>query len=121
METRVQHQKQLQYAEVYISDMLELKEIFLRAQNTATVHKDFGIPFLLAKEKDNILSFASLVINEQGEIECKAYHRAETTEPEKRIFDYKSEEYCQRNTTANFRNPEQLKRSIESMVSWLNF
>ncbi len=51
METIVQHHEQIQYAEVYISDLLILKNIFLQAQDDKTVNQSFGLPFLLAKKK----------------------------------------------------------------------
>ncbi|AZA81315.1 hypothetical protein C1637_01695 [Chryseobacterium lactis] len=121
METIAQHQEQLQYAEVYISDMLALKNLFLQEQNVSKENSDFGIPFLLTKKKNKILSFASLVISEKGEIAFKIYAQKEITESEKRNFYAKAENYFKRNTTPNFRNPKQLESSIKSMMSWLDF
>lgn len=119
METIAQHQEQLQYAEVYISDMLALKNIFLQTQSTSKTASDFGIPFLLAKKKKEIVLFASLIIGEKGEIKFAVYDKKGTSEIEKRSFSIRVESYFKRNTTPNFRNPEQLKSSIKSMMSWL--
>ena len=119
METIAQHQEQLQYAEVYISDMLALKNIFLQTQTTSRAASDFGIPFLLAKKKKEIVLFASLIIDEKGEITFVVYDKKGTNEIEKRSFSVRVENYFKRNTTPNFRNPEQLKSSIKSMMSWL--
>ncbi|MDR6921428.1 MULTISPECIES: hypothetical protein [Chryseobacterium] len=121
METTVQYQEQIQYAEVYISDMPVLKNIFLQRQPAQAVHTDFGVPFLLAKKRRQIIMFASLVIHEKGGITFKIYHKKEATEPDKQNFYLKAESYFKQNTTSNFRNPEQLKSSIKSMISWLDF
>jgi hypothetical protein len=119
METIIQPQEQIQYAEAYISDMLELKTIFLQTQSSQTVNADFGVPFLLAKKKNKIIAFASLVINKSGEIIFRIYSKNGIEETEKRNFTSRAETYFKQNTTPNFRNPEQLKSSIRSMVSWL--
>lgn len=121
METIAQHQEQLNYAEVYISDMLELKNIFLQVQNISRVNQDFGVPFLLAKKKDEVVSLASLVLNENGGIYFKIYNKKELTEREKWNFALHAERYFKANNTPNFRDPEQLKNSISSLVNWLDF
>ncbi|MDN3695642.1 hypothetical protein QWZ06_27155 [Chryseobacterium tructae] len=120
METNVQYQEQLQYAEVYISDMLVLKNIFLQAKNTGKINSEFGIPFLLAKKKDEVIAFASLVINEKGGIAFKVYDKSGIQGSEEKNFILRAESYFKKNNTPNFRNPEQLKNSIYRMVSWLN-
>lgn len=120
METNIQHKEQLQYAEVYISDMLALKNIFLQTQKAQKVNPDFGVPFLLARKKNEITSFAGLVINEDGKIGFKVYDKKEMTESEKNVFKAQVEDYFKKNNTSNFRNPEQLKSSISSMIGWLN-
>lgn len=121
METTVQYQEQIQYAEVYISDMPALKNVFLQSQSARAAGADFGIPFLLAKKKDGIIMFASLVINEKGKTAFKIHCAKIVTEPEKRNFTVRAESYFKQNTTPNFRNPEQLKSSIKSMADWLDF
>lgn len=121
METTVQYQGQIQYAEVYISDMPVLKNIFLQAQPARIAHTDFGLPFLLAKKKNQIIMFASLLINEKGGVTFKIYHKKEAVEQEKQNFYLKAENYFKQNKTSNFQNPEQLKSSIKSMISWLDF
>ena len=57
METITQHQKQFQYAEAYVSDMLVLKNIFLETQNLKQVDQNFGLPFLLAKTEKETVAF----------------------------------------------------------------
>ncbi|PWN68702.1 hypothetical protein C1631_018705 [Chryseobacterium phosphatilyticum] len=119
MEKIAQHQEQLQYAEVYISDMLALKNIFLQTQNVSKAASDFGIPFLLAKKKNEIVLFATLIINEKGAIAFAVYDKKGISEVEKKTFSIRAENYFKKNRTPNFRNPEQLKSSIKSMMSWL--
>ncbi|MCJ7933928.1 MAG: hypothetical protein MUW56_09890 [Chryseobacterium sp.] len=120
METTVQHPEQLQYAEVYISDMLILKNIFLETQNTQKVNTDFGVPFLLAKKNSQVISFASLIIHDKGEITFRVYDKKGMTETEKKNFIFRAETYFKKNNTPNFRNTEQLKNSIYRMTRWLN-
>ncbi|WFB65963.1 hypothetical protein [Chryseobacterium sp. WX] len=120
METITQHQKQFQYAEAYVSDMLVLKNIFLETQNLKQVDQNFGLPFLLAKNGKETVAFASLIINEKDEISFKIYDKNRMTESEKRNFYSRTERYCKNNNTSNFKDPEQLKSSINSMISWLN-
>lgn len=119
METIIRNQ-QLQYAEVYISDMKSLKYIFLQSQNLSRLNQDFGVPFLLAKKRNKILGFASLIINGKGEITFKIYGKGDLTDSEKKNFNLQAERYFNKNNSANFRNAEQLKSSINRMVSWLN-
>lgn len=120
METITLHQEPVQYAEAYISDMLTLKNIFLQAQECKQVDQNFGLPFLLAKRKNEIIAFASLIMNEKNEITFKVYDKKGLTEVEKRNFGNHAESCFKKNNTSNFRNPEQLKSSIRRMVSWLN-
>lgn len=120
METNVQYQEQLQYAEVYISDMLVLKNIFLQSQNTGKVNWHFGLPFLLAKKRDEVIAFASLIISENDGIAFTIYNKAGNPDSEKKNFIFRVENYFKQNRTSNFRNPEQLKNSIQRMVNWLN-
>lgn len=119
METLRPTYDQLAYAEVYISDMLSLKNIFLKTQTLKKLNQNFGVPFLLVKKKNEVTGFASLIINEKGEIIFKIYENS-LSESEKRNFTLRAESYFKNNNTANFRNPEQLKSSISRMVGWLN-
>jgi hypothetical protein len=120
METIVQHQKQFQYAEAYISDMWVLKNIFLETQNLKKADQNFGLPFLLAKNGNKVVAFASLIISEKGEISFKIYDKHRMPEEEMDNFFSSAERYCKKNNTPNFRDPEQLKSSINQMISWLN-
>lgn len=120
METIIQHQKQFQYAEAYVSDMLVLRNIFLETQNLKKADQNFGLPFLLAKNSREVIAFASLIINEKDEISFKIYDKNRMTEAEKRNFYSRAERYCKSNNTPNFKDTEQLKSSINSMISWLN-
>lgn len=120
METITQHQKQFQYAEAYVSDMLVLKNIFLKTQNLKLADQSFGLPFLLAKNGREVVAFASLIVNEKDEISFKIYDKNKMTEAEKRNFFFHVERYFKSNNSPNFKNPAQLKSSINSMVNWLN-
>jgi len=119
METIIRNQ-QLQYADVYISDMQSLKNIFLQSQNLSRLNRDFGIPFLLAKKRNEILGFASLIINGKGGVTFKIYGKGDLADFEKKDFHLQAERYFNKNNSANFRNAEQLKSSVSRMISWLN-
>lgn len=119
METFVQNKAQLVYAEAYISDMTSLKNIFLQTQTLKKLNPNFGVPFLLAKKKEEIAAFASLVINEKGQIAFKIYENS-LSNAEKKDFTQRAENYFKKNNTLNFRNPEQLKSSISRMINWLD-
>ncbi|NIF07749.1 hypothetical protein F3J23_20180 [Chryseobacterium sp. Tr-659] len=120
MEKIIQHREQLQYTEAYISDMGVLKNIFQQIQNCRKINQNFGLPFLLAKKDNEIIAFASLVMNEKKEISFKIYDKKGMPDTEKRSFISRIENYFKKNNTPNFRDPEQLKMSISRMVSWLN-
>ncbi|OCA69298.1 hypothetical protein BBI01_14165 [Chryseobacterium artocarpi] len=120
METNIQHQEQLQYAEVYISDMSALKNIFLQTKNVKKVNLEFGVPFLLVKKKNEVSGFASLIIQERDKIAFKIYEKPGMSEVEKKNFMSRVESYFKKNTSPNFRNSEQLKSSVQKMVNWLN-
>lgn len=120
METLVQYQEEPQYAEVYISDMPILKSIFIQNTEIKKVSADFGIPFLLTKKKNEVVAFASLIINESGKIGVKVHEKRSLTPSEKKTFIFRAETYAGKNNAANFRNPEQLKSSIHRMIDWLN-
>ncbi|MFP3596464.1 hypothetical protein [Chryseobacterium sp. SIMBA_029] len=120
MKTISQYQEQLQYSEVYISDMVSLKKIFIQSTGAKKVTAGFGIPFLLIKKKNEIMGFASLIINEKGGIGFTIYEKKNLTPSEKKNFALRAEAYSKKNSTPNFRNPEQLKSSIHQMIDWLN-
>lgn len=120
METITQQQKQFQYAEAYISDMWMLKNIFLETQNLKIADENFGLPFLLAKNGKQIVAFASLIVNEKDEISFRIYDKNKMSGTEKRNFFSRAERYCKNTHSPNFKDPEQLKSSINSMISWLN-
>lgn len=120
METITQQQKQFQYAEAYISDMWMLKNIFLETQNLKIADQNFGLPFLLAKNGKQIVAFASLIVNEKDQISFSIYDKNKMSDTEKRNFFSRAERYFKNTHTPNFKDPEQLKSSISSMISWLN-
>ncbi|WEK68780.1 MAG: hypothetical protein P0Y62_13075 [Candidatus Chryseobacterium colombiense] len=120
METAFQHQARLQYAEVYASDILELKNLFLQKFRLNMVNASFGIPFLLIKKGNGIVAFASLVINKNNQIDFEIYENPELTISEKEDFKKKAKNYCERNDSENFRDPEELTYNIRRMVDWLN-
>lgn len=120
METTFQPQKQLQISEVYIADIVELKNIFRQISNLEMVTENFGIPFLMIRQKNNIIAFASLIINQKGETDFVIYEKSNSNKEEKENFLTHAQNYFKRNNAANYHDPVQLKSSIERMINWLN-
>lgn len=120
METILQRQKQTQISEVYITDISILRNIFITISNSEKATEAFGIPFLLLKKKNDILAFASLIINQMGKTDFIIYVKSALNTEEKEDFTSHVEKYFRKNNSANYRNPTQLKYSIDRIINWLN-
>lgn len=87
MESKAATQKKTIFREVYVFDMEILQNIFV--QNTREKAKDkmlFGMPFLLCEKDNQINSFASLILNQNNEIEFRIYDNGSLTNEEKAVF-----------------------------------
>lgn len=120
METRIQYPHNLQYQEVYISDMVLLKNIFLQKQNSKIVNESFGLPFLVAKKANAIIAFACIVVNSFGKPDFIIHEVGDLNKEEKEAFEFFVEDYFKRNPSENYKNPQQLKSTINSIVNWIN-
>ncbi|WP_027378684.1 hypothetical protein [Chryseobacterium daeguense] len=119
METTLLNQNQLGYAEVYASDILELKNIFLLKFKLNKINENFGIPFLMIKKKNEAIAFANLVLK-SGKIDFEIYEKESLNEQERNDFLRQANDYFKTKKSENFRNPEQLESSILQMIDWLN-
>lgn len=120
METSLHPQKQYQISEVYIADITELKNIFLEISNLKIVPENFGIPFLMIRQENTIIAFASLIINPIGENDFVIYEKFDLDTEEKKNFITYVQKYFKGNNSGNYRNPLQLKTSADRMINWLN-
>lgn len=121
METSLEYQETLQFAQVYITDMEALKKIFLQAFPLEhDITAAFGVPFLLAKKEDSIVAFASLVLNAKEAIDFEVYNSPDMNADEKGIFVSFVSRYLKEKGTGNYSDPEQLKDSICRVLKWLN-
>lgn len=120
METTLQYQDRLHYAEVYASDILELKNIFLQQLSLNKINKSFGIPFLLVRRGEEIVAFASLILTQDNQIDFEIHGKFDLRSNEREDFMSKAKNYCARNTSDNFIDPHELKYNIQRMVDWLN-
>ncbi|MGI9650558.1 hypothetical protein [Chryseobacterium sp. RLHN22] len=120
METHLLQNNRLHYAEVYASDIFELKNLFLQKFNVHKINENFGIPFLLAKNKNTVFAFASLILNPKNETDFLIHTDQAFNHEERKQFMMTAKEYFSRNNSENFRNPLQLKSNIERMINWLN-
>ncbi len=119
MET-LQHQNRLHYAEVFVTDILELKNFFLQKFGLDKMNENFGIPFLMTKKENKIVAFASLIVDKNNQIDVEIYENFDVKENEKEDFKAEAKGYCKRNYSENFTDPEELKYNIQRMVEWLN-
>jgi hypothetical protein len=120
MEMTLQHQDRLHYAEVYASDIFELKSFFLQKFGSDEINENFGIPFLLVKKENKIVVFASLIVNQNFEIDFEIYGNSNFSVKEIEQFKAHAKNYCKRNHSENFENPEELQYNIQRMADWLN-
>ncbi|MFC7347666.1 hypothetical protein ACFQO9_13140 [Chryseobacterium zhengzhouense] len=120
METHLLQNNRLHYAEVYASDIFELKNLFLQKFNVQKISENFGIPFLLAKKKNTAVAFASLILNSENETDFVVHSDQDFNHEERKQFIVTVKEFFGRNNSENFRNPLQLKSNIERMINWLN-
>lgn len=119
METDDKIEQNIQPSEVYVSDIPELKKIFLKIFRVKSVDENFGIPFLLMKKGNDISAFASLIINE-NKIDFTIYENPDIPIKEKEKFNEIAKKYYKRSNSANFRNADHLKNRIIRMIDWLN-
>ncbi len=108
---------ELQFQEVYVSDMLALKYFFNELNGLAKeapVSETFSIPFLQAKCGDEIIAFASLTNENKLSIYQKSFtspaNEKEWKTTTKQIFHQQSDVICK----------EGFENSIIRLTSWLN-
>ncbi|WP_433779088.1 hypothetical protein [Flavobacterium anhuiense] len=122
MESKAATQKKTIFREVYVFDMEILQNIFV--QNTREKAKDkmlFGMPFLLCEKDNQINSFASLILNQNNEIEFRIYDNGSLTNEEKAVFNDYIKDFLKNKRGANFNNAVQLKHSTEHFIHCLDF
>lgn len=115
-------QEKITFREVYIFDMEILQNIF--SQNMRKKAEDkmlFGIPFLLCEKDSKINSFASLILNQNNQIEFKIYNDGSLTDEDKAAFNDYIKNFLKKKRSANFNNAAQLKQSTEHFIHCLSF
>lgn len=111
----------LQFQEVYISDILSLKYFFNELNGLdkdAPVSVAFGIPFLQAKCGNKIIAFASLTVNGTNGNKLSVYRNSsfspikekEWNSMAEQTFHQQSDSFCK----------EQFENNITRLTSWLN-
>lgn len=120
METTLLQNSRLHYAEVYASDILELKNIFLQKFKVNKISKGFGIPFLLVRRKNEVVAFASLILNQNDEIDFEVIEKLTLNSEDQEEFIIKAKNYFKNSHSENFIDAEQLKYNIQRMIDWLN-
>lgn len=104
-------------------DMPGIQHFYHQLNSSPKQHKlltaGFGLPFLLARHKGKIAGFASLVVDEQGNISYKCYHDE--------LFAYFSENEWKGQVADAFQqqcrlftDAEQVASGTRKLVAWLN-
>ncbi|MEO4006542.1 MULTISPECIES: hypothetical protein [unclassified Flavobacterium] len=110
-------------AEVYATDIRQLKDSFNewngRPQDTS-VGTSFGIPFLQLKNNTKPIAFASLIVNENGEIGYKIYQKSSEnpkiqTEWEQQV----AMEFLEKRVA--FKDAASLQSGILCLLNWLDY
>ncbi|WP_286971157.1 hypothetical protein [Flavobacterium sp. UBA4854] len=121
MESKAATQKETTFREVYVFDMEILQNIFIQNMREKAEDKMlFGMPFLLCEKDNEINSFASLVLDENNEIGFKIYNNGSLTNEDKAAFKEYIKNFLTKKRSANFNNAEQLKKSTEHFIHYLN-
>ncbi|MDQ6529778.1 hypothetical protein [Flavobacterium sp. LHD-85] len=122
MESKAATQKKITFREVYIFDMDILQNIF--TQNMREKAEDkmlFGIPFLLCEKDNKINSFASLILNQNNQIEFRIYDNGSLTDEDKAVFNDYIQNFLKKKKSANFNNAAQLRQSTDQFIHCLSF
>lgn len=120
METCFQSTSNLHFDEVYISDLLILKEIFMQKKNVKVINEDFGLPFLLAKKENVIMAFACLMVNDLNQVDFVIFEAKDLDTEEKEVFRMYAEDCFKKAASDNYRDPQQLKSTISRIINWIN-
>ncbi|SFD85122.1 hypothetical protein [Flavobacterium phragmitis] len=122
MNSTASTQEKTTFREVYIFDMEVLQRIFSKNKCGKTEDKMlFGIPFLLSKKGNRINAFASLILDQNNEIQFKIYDDENLTDKEEATFNAYIVNFLKKKRSANFNNAVQLKKSTEHFVHYLSF
>ena len=115
-------QKKTIFREVYIFDMEVLQNIFIQNMREKAEDKMlFGMPFLLCEKDNKINSFASLILNQNNQIEFKIYDNGSLTNEDKAAFNDYIKNFLKKKKSANFNNAAQLKQSTYQFIHCLSF
>lgn len=122
MESKAATQKKTIFREVYIFDMEVLQNIFIQNMREKAEDKMlFGMPFLLCEKDNKINSFASLILNQNNQIEFKIYDNGSSTNEDKAVFNDYIKNFLKKKKSANFNNAAQLKQSTDQFIHCLSF
>lgn len=113
--------EKLKFSEVFIFDIKILKDIFNQVTDANSIdQKSFGVPFLLAKKKDKIIAFASLIVDKNNKISFVVYHNG-IHDNDKTDFNQYASDFLKKKKEATFNNAELLIKNAARITQWLNF
>ncbi len=131
MKAKVKNPVQIQYDNVYISELNKIVGIYKNAMTKISSpgkqHQDnklsshFGLPLTIAVNDKQLIGFASATLNQSGEVEMNCFF---SDEPDETNVEQELKEKAFLNFYQTFDNSEtgkkQLKASVERLVYWLN-
>lgn len=126
MKAKVKNPAQIQFDNVYISELSQVVSIYKNAtikisseNNKLSSH--FGLPLMIAMNEDQLIGFASATLDLSGEIEMNCFFSEAPGETE---IENQLKEKAYRNFYRTYDNSETgkqlLKASIDRLVYWLN-
>lgn len=131
MKAKVKNPAQIQYDNVYISELNKIVGIYKNAvtkiSSPGKAHQDnklsshFGLPLTIAVNNKQLIGFASATLTPSGEVEMNCFF---SDEPDETVVEQELKKKAFKNFYQTFDNSEsgkkQLKASIERLVYWLN-
>ncbi|WP_300663039.1 hypothetical protein [Fluviicola sp.] len=127
MKAKVKNPSQVQFDNVYISELNKIVHIYKNTTSQISSGKnnklssDFGLPLTIAVNDNQLIGFASATLNLSGEVEMNCFFSEKSDETE---VESQLKEQAYRNFYKTYDNSEtgkkQLKASIERLVYWLN-
>lgn len=111
-------------SEVYASDSLQLKAFFNESQGKSDdepVTKSFGIPFLQFVKEDEIIGFASRIINEKNKVDYIVYQKPTSDLASEKERQIEVEKIFRAKQLSAFQDEKALENSINCLLNWLNY
>lgn len=112
---------ELQFQEVYVSDILPLKHFFNELNGVAKdapVNAAFGIPLIQVKCGNEIIAFASLTVSDMNENKLSVFQKSSFNLAKEKEWKSMAEQTFRQQSDLLCK--EQFENSVIRLTSWLN-